>query len=361
MQDKLDLYTDYLLTTVHQATATGLSRLVDGSISHDGITRLLSENEFTSKDLWKSIKKLVREHETEDGCLIFDDSIIEKKFTDESALISWHYDHSEGKNVKGINLLTAFYYSHSANEALPLRAPVSFELILKTQHFSDVKTRKEKRKSLVTKNELLREMVQQSIHNQLKFKYVLADSWFGSSENMLFIHRKKKFFIFDMKSNRNAALTEEDRNNGQWTRIDELDIQDNTSVKVWLKDLEIPVLLTKQVFTNKDQSTGVRFLVSNDFNLSDDGFTTTYKKRWSVEEYHKSLKQNAAIAKSPTRIIKTQSNHLFASILAYVKLEKLKFVHQLNHFAMKSKIYLAANKAAFKELNALKMAKPSFA
>jgi hypothetical protein len=52
---------------------------------------------------------------------------------------------------------------------------------------------------------------------------------------------------------------------------------------------------------------------------------------------------------------------LFASILAYVKLEKLKFVHQLNHFAMKSKIYLAANKAAFKELNALKVAKPSFA
>ena len=78
------------------------------------------------------------------------------------------------------------------------------------------------------------------------------------------------------------------------------------------------------------------------------------KKRWSVEEYHKSLKQNAAIAKSPTRTIKTQSNHLFASILAYVKLEKLKFVNRLNHFAIKSKIYLAANKAAFKELLKLK-------
>lgn len=361
MESKLDLYTDYLLTTVHQATATGLSRLVDGAISHDGITRLLRENEFTSKDLWKSLKKLIRKHETDAGCLIFDDSIIEKKYTDESALICWHYDHSTGKNVKGINLLTAFYYSHARNEELPLRIPVSFELILKTQHFSDIKTKKERRKSLVTKNELLRQMVQQNIHNQLKFKYVLADSWFGSSENMLFIHRKNKFFIFDMKSNRNAVLTEEDRNNGQWKRIDELDIQDNTSVKVWLKDLEIPVLLTKQVFKNKNQSTGVRFLVSNDFSLSDDSFTTTYKKRWSVEEYHKSLKQNAAIAKSPTRIIKTQSNHLFASILAYVKLEKLKFVHQLNHFAMKAKIYLAANKAAFKELNALKMAKPVFA
>jgi len=361
MQDKLDLYTDYLLTTVHQATATGLSRLVEGSISHDGISRLLSENEFTSKDLWMSTKGLVRKHETDVGCLIFDDSIIEKRYTDESALVCWHYDHCTGKNVKGINLLTAFYYSHAEEEELPLRTPVSFELILKTQHFCDIKTKKEKRKSLVTKNELLRQMVQVNIHNQLKFKYVLADSWFGSSENMLFIHRKKKFFIFDMKSNRKATLSEKDRNSGKWTRIDELDIQDNTPVKVWLKDLEIPVLLTKQVFKNKNQSTGVRFLVSNDLDLSDDDFTTIYKKRWSVEEYHKSLKQNAAIGKSPTKIIKTQSNHLFASILAYVKLEKLKFVNQLNHFAMKSKIYLAANKAAFKELNALKMVKPTFA
>ncbi|MFK7771285.1 MAG: transposase [Saprospiraceae bacterium] len=354
MQDKLDLYTDFLLTTVHQATATGLSKVVDGAISHDSITRLLTENEFTSKDLWQSIKPLVRQHETEDGCLIFDDSIIEKKYMDENALICWHFDHSTHQAVKGINLLTAFYHSHHSDQALPLRVPISFELILKTIHFCDVKSKKEKRQSPITKNEMLRQMVQQSIHNQLKFKYVLADSWFGSSENMLFIHRKKKFFIFDMKSNRKAALSEKDRNNGQWTRIDELDIPDNTPVKVWLKDLEIQVLLTKQVFKNKNQSTGLRFLVSNDFSLSDDDFTTLYKKRWSVEEYHKSLKQNAAIAKSPTRTVKTQSNHLFASILAYVKMEKLKFIHQLNHFAIKSKIYLAATKAAFNELNALR-------
>jgi len=118
--------------------------------------------------------------------------------------------------------------------------------------------------------------------------------------------------------------------------------------------LEFPVLLTKQVFTNKDQSTGVRFLISNDFSLSEDDFTTLYKKRWSVEEYHKSLKQNAAIAKSPTRTVRTQSNHIFASIMAYVKLEKLKLSSKLNHFAMKAKIYLAANKAAFKELGKLK-------
>ena len=163
MQDKLDLYTDYLLTTVSQATATGLSKVVDGAVSHDQVTRLLTQNEFSSKDLWQSVKRTVRKHETDEGCLIFDDSIIEKKYTDESALVCWHYDHATGKGVKGINLLTAFYHSHHATEQLPLRVPVDFRLVLKTVHFCGLKTKKEKRKSPVTKNELLRQMVVQCI------------------------------------------------------------------------------------------------------------------------------------------------------------------------------------------------------
>jgi hypothetical protein len=75
-----------------------------------------------------------------------------------------------------------------------------------------------------------------------------------------------------------------------------------------------------------------------------------------VEEYHKSLKQNASLAKSPARTVTTQSNHLFASLVADVKLEKLKFTHKLNHFALKAKIYLAASKAAWIELGKIKLA-----
>ena len=95
-------------------------------------------------------------------------------------------------------------------------------------------------------------------------------------------------------------------------------------------------------------------MVSNDFSLTNEDFLTTYKKWWVVEEYHKSLKQNASVAKSPTRTVKTQSNHLFASILAYIKLEKLRFTNKLNHVALKTKIYQQALKATFKELTLLK-------
>ena len=354
MQDKLDLYTDYLLSSFGQTSATGLSRLVDGELSHDSISRFLSGNEFSSRELWQKVKPLVRKHQTNDACLIFDDIIIEKPYTDENEMMCWYWDHSQQRTVKGVNMLNAFYHTQSLGSDVPLRIPIGFQIVMKTIAFCELKNKKEKRVSPVTKNEMMQAMIAQAIHNQLKFKYILADSWFGSAANMRFIKKKKKFFIFDMKTNRQVALSEKIRNAGHWTRIDAIDIPDNTPTKVWLKDLEFPVFLTKQVFKNKNQSTGVRFLVSNDSNLSDDDFTTLYKKRWSVEEYHKSLKQNAAIAKSPTRTLITQTNHIFASIMAYVKLEKLKFPNRLNHFAMKSKIYLAANKAAFKELMQLK-------
>ena len=40
--------------------------------------------------------------------------------------------------------------------------------------------------------------------------------------------------------------------------------------------------------------------------------------------------------------------------MGYIKLEKLKFANRMNHFAMKTKIYNQALKAAFKELALLK-------
>jgi len=353
MENLLDLYTDYLHVTFRSATATGLSNMVDGAVSHDQITRMLSKPAKGSKDLWLSVKPLVRQHETEDACLIFDDSILEKPYTDENDLICWHYDHSKNRSVKGINLLTAFYHTQRA-DSLPLRVPVGLECVHKPIRYCDLKTRKEKRKSLFTKNELMRKQIDQAIQNQLKFKYILADSWFASAENMRFIHRKEKYFIFDIKCNRLVALSDEDRKQGRWTRIDELPIVEHTPVAVWLKGVDIPLLLVKQVFTNKDDSTGVRYLISNDLTLSYERFATLYQKRWGVEEYHKSIKQNTAVEKSPTRIIRTQTNHLYAAILAYVKLERYKFASSLNHFALKTKLYNVAIKAAFKELNEFK-------
>ncbi len=118
MQVLLDLYTDYLLSSFGQTTATGLSAMLDGAVSHDKITRLLRENSFTSKDLWKVVKPIIHEFNDEDACVVFDDSLIEKPYTDENEIVGWFFDHNENRNKKGINLLTAFYHCQQFVELL---------------------------------------------------------------------------------------------------------------------------------------------------------------------------------------------------------------------------------------------------
>ena len=88
----LDLYSDYLLSSFGATTATGLSSLLDGQISHDQVTRFLSQSDYTSKELWHQVKSVVRTMEREDGVLIFDDTIQTKPHTDENELICWVYE-----------------------------------------------------------------------------------------------------------------------------------------------------------------------------------------------------------------------------------------------------------------------------
>jgi len=86
---KLELYTDYLICNSGFATATGLSAMLEGDISHDQMTRFLSSKAFTSKDLWGQVKATVRQIEQENRCLIFDDTIQEKAWADENEIMCW--------------------------------------------------------------------------------------------------------------------------------------------------------------------------------------------------------------------------------------------------------------------------------
>ena len=113
------------------------------------------------------------------------------------------------------------------------------------------------------------------------------------------------------------------------------------------------MVLVKQVFTNEDGSRGIRYLVSSDTTLSFADLSTTYHERWGVECYHKSLKQHVSLAKSPTQTVTTQTNHFFAALCGFIKLEQLKGKTKLNHFALKAKLYLTALHSAFSTLRQL--------
>ena len=348
MDTLLDLYSDYLISSFGQTTATGLANLLQGGISHDQVTRFLASKPRTSADLWKIAKPFVRRIQSDQAALIVDDSISEKPYTDENDIVCWHYDHSQQRTVKGINFLTALYHSQGVS------LPVGFALIAKTEHYVDKKDGKEKRRSRITKNEHYRTLLEQAVQNQIPFRYVLNDVWYSAAENMMFIrHTLGKDFIMPLKTNRQVALSLADKQQGRYVRVDTLELEPNGLTTIYLEGGDFPMLLVKQVFVNEDGSTGILYLVTSDTTLSYDAITTLYQKRWNVEPYHKSLKQNASLEKSPTQTVTSQTNHFFAALCAFIKLEMLKGTTQLNHFALKTRLYVNALQVAFSTLREL--------
>lgn len=346
MENFVDLYTDYLISSVTYTTATGLASVL--SIQHDKITRALSKGNYDSKFLWKYVKPYLHEVTTSNDpvFLSFDDSVEEKRYSKENELICWHFDHTINRAVKGVNFLSAFVESGG------MRLPCAVEFVKKDKWELNNKTGKQKRVASKTKNELFREMIGEC-SDRFRFDYVLTDSWYASVENMKEIKELlHSNFIMALKNNRKAALSKAAKTAKDYISISSLQPGRQT-VEIWLEELDFPLLLTKQVFKNEDDTVGELYLACSDLSLSYQQITTHYKKRWGVEEYHKSIKSNTGFAKSPTKTVKTQTNHFILSIVAYVKMEWLKKRTGKNHFALKARIYYSAQQAAYNEIKRL--------
>ena len=132
-----ELYSDYLLSSFGAATATGLSDMLEGEVSHDRITRFLSKDVYDSRTLWQQVKPMVRKMEQPDGALIFDDTIAPYGRERDR---SWHFD----RTLKGINILNCVYHA----QGMTCRWHTKFR---KPMVFKDLKRRGE-----VSKNELMR-------------------------------------------------------------------------------------------------------------------------------------------------------------------------------------------------------------
>jgi len=269
-----DLYVDYLISSFGATTATGLSNLLDGEVSHDKITRLLAGTPPTSMDLWLLVKPQVRQVENEKGVLIIDDSISHQPSTDENEIVCWHYDHTTGRTVKGINFLTALYQTQEVS------LPVGIQLIAKTEFYTDPKDGKEKRRCPVGKNQYCRELIAQAVHHQIRFQYVLTDVWLASAENLRFIHHElDKHFIMPLKTNRKVALSGPEKPQGKYVKVETLLLEKETTREIYLEGVDFPLLLVKQVFENGDGSTGILYLVTSDTHLTYQQIITIYRKR----------------------------------------------------------------------------------
>jgi hypothetical protein len=352
MSCTLDLYTDYLLSSTGPTTATGLSGLLDGALSHDHITRWLSRAAYGSAQVWRQAKPLIRQAEAqrsadEFAVLIVDDSVLEKAHTDVNELICTHWDHRQQRYVKGLNFVSLLY------QARELAVPIAVELVGKTVAVWDAKNQQDKYQSPFTKNEYVQQMLRVA-QQQVAYRYLLADSWYASAENMNLVRALGHHFLFALESSRTVARSEADRAQGRFEPVQSLVFPDTQPLRVFLRSVPAAVLVTRQVFTHQDGSQGMLYLVSSDTDLDQAQLTTMYQRRWKVEEYHKSLKQNASMGQSPTKILATQTTHFVAAVLAYTKLEALKLKCGLGHFRLKAQLYAVGLKAMYQQLTLLR-------
>ncbi len=138
-----------------------------------------------------------------------------------------------------------------------------------------------------------------------------------NAENINYILSIRKNLIGSVKSNLEVALSKKDRANGKFIKISQVKLNPGDLKEVYIRSVNQPVLICKDVFTNKDNSEGKLFLLCTDLTKSYQFIISTYQKRWGIEDYHKSLKNNASLQKSPTRSVKIKG-HTFLQVCVLI-------------------------------------------
>lgn len=94
---KLD-YCQYLLSSPINYTVTNLANHLEG-ISHDRINRYLRGEKLTPRLLWDNVK--VSLQPSESGYLLFDDTVLDKRYATSIELTRRQYSGNEHRVIKG--------------------------------------------------------------------------------------------------------------------------------------------------------------------------------------------------------------------------------------------------------------------
>jgi hypothetical protein len=292
-------YVEYLLSTPNNYTCTNLAKHLEG-VSHDSISDVLSKARFTPRQLWDLVKDRI--DDTEDGFLLVDDSVQNKKYSRSIELVRRQYSGNEHGIVNGIGLVNLLHSTGLEGEFCPIDYRVY-------EPDDDGKT----------KNEHFREMfIRAHTDKRIKARKIAFDSWYGGFENLKLIHRSGWTFFTTLKSNRKVCLVKETG----YQNLEELE-WDAESLRnghlVRLQKVPFAVRLFKLVAMNGD----IEWAITNDLtsNCTRLRVIESLQVRWQVEEFHREFKQLTGSEKCQCRKARSQRNHLASCYSAWVALK----------------------------------------
>lgn len=304
----LKLYSDFLIANHNRYSGSELARVApDSSTAHDAVNRFLLKSEFTPSELWREVKPLVQ---ISSGYLVADDTLLEKPYSRKNEAVTWHYSGVHHDVMRGICLVNILWTN--GDEYIP----VDYRLYNKK---NDDKT----------KNDHFQDMLERAKGREFQPRYVLMDSWYGNVANCKRITAYGWHWISNLKSNRKVSEVK-----GTYVRVADLNLGEQQLKHVWLKDYGFIVVGKK---TDKDD--GVTYIASDDTGLASwDELMEHWEHRWQIETFHRGVKQNTGIAGCYSTKRQAQSTHIFASMVAFVRLEKRRQQEKISWYEQKARI-----------------------
>jgi len=269
-------------------------------------------------------RRVIQEHEIgppNQRAFVVDDSN-KARFGRKVEGTSCHYDHTEGKTIKGHQLLQLGLAGEKGF------VPLEGQIVMSQSNpvdKPDDKPFRDQRSSAArdmrrsweqTKPELFRSMLQRAVRAGVRAAYLLADAWFGGKENIALALELGLIGLFQMKRG-NLAYRYQGRDytaTGLYTKVQRRMRPANRNARYKTASLTVQInLQTERAKDKPAQWVDVRLVFSapvramdaeswvvflcTDTTLSDQRILEAYALRWSIEVYFKEIKQNLGFLK----------------------------------------------------------------
>ena len=237
------------------------------NVSHDAINRYLKGENLRPSLVWEHVKDSVEQ--VSEGMLVFDDTILDKSGSSKIEGAQKQYSGQAGKVVTGIGVVNCLYVHPSGKWW-----PIDYRIY-------------DKKCDGKSKIDHVMDMLKSAFFSRnIRFNYVVMDTWYATHNLMLFIDDLGKIFYCPIKSNRKVSRTDATFHHSgikdlEWT---EQELKKGIELHIcgfpnghYVKCFRIAVS------TNRTD-----FVVTNDLSQNDsDSVEDVYKLRWPVETFHR--------------------------------------------------------------------------
>jgi hypothetical protein len=170
---------------------------------------------------------------------------------------------------------------------------------------------------------------------------------YSSKKNIQAVINAGKYFIFEVSKNTAICPIVGEEHEKQATQVSKMEINQENPRLVWLRTAKAKVLLYRVKFKEGHTKAREKYFISNDLSLTSASFLDLYQRRWKIEEYHKSLKQNLGLGKCQARSKSSQINHIYICIGLFFKILKSYKFDDLFLFSLKKILKIKALNASY--------------